>query len=304
MALKDANFVLTFDFASEGSYRVPSDKSLLVEEVYVSDMGPIEEFVQFLIDRTTVGYFMVGGSRYCHLSYRRQEDPEDSNILVSMRKKGIFKGYPVASGQTFSWKTQNGSSIFVTIRGKLYDAGDIKTTDENGTESKVFTYVNYGKPSSNPTKGGDILVDESISPAEFPNFPFGAVVPAKSRITIYGICANSVGRTSGNGANKCRTWYLKFMKGREVLFNPARGGIFNHGSIPSNDGASYLSDRGLLNFNSSLDKRPAFWFEEPLVFEPGEELNIFHTLEVVSGSMNLTSDDLLIALIMKEEKLE
>ena len=304
MALKDPNFVLTFDYLSEGSYRVPSDKSLLVEEVYVNDIGSTEEFIQFLIDRTTVGYFMIGGSRHCHLEYRRREDPEDSNILVSMRKKGIFKGYPVASGQTFSWKTQNGNPVFVTIKGKLYDAGDIKTTDENGTESKVFTYVNYGRPSSNPTKAGDILVDESISPAEFPNFPFGGVVPAKSRITIYGICANPAGRTSGGGANKCRTWYLKFMKGREVLFNPARAGIFNYGIIPASDGVDYINGRGLLNFNSSLDKKPAFWFEEPLVFEPGEELNIFHTVSVDSGSMNFTADDLLIALIMKEEKLE
>ena len=304
MALKDPNFSLTFDIGSEGSYKVPSDKSLLIERVYASNVGSTEEYLQLLIDRTTVGYFMIGGSRESHLYYRRLDDPEDVNVLLSMYKKGIFKGYPVGSGQTFSWKTENGNNVVVTIQGKLYDAEDIKPTMENGTESKVFTYVNYGKPSSIPTSGGDVLVDKSISPAEFPNFPFGGVVPAKSRITIYGICANGVGRTSDSGNNKARTLYIKLVKGREVMFDPLRKGLLNAGYPPSSDGVSYGNADTLFNFNSVLDKRQAYWFEEPLTFEAGEELNIFHTVEIMSGSMNLTTDDLLIALIMKEEKIE
>ena len=304
MAIRDPNFSLTFDIANEGSYKVPSDKSLLIERVYSTGLGATEEFLQLLIDRTTVGYFMVGGSRGDHLEYRKEDDPEDSNVLLSMFKKGIFKGYPVASGQTFSWKTENGHDVTVTIQGKLYDAEDIKPDMENGTESKSFVYVNYGKPSNAPASAGDVLVNNSISPAEFSNFPFGGVVPAKSRITIYGICANAVGRTSDSSANKSRTSYLKLVRGREVLFDPLRKGLLNKGTAPDSDGVSYASGITLFNFNSTIDNKPLYWFEEPLVFEAGEELNIFHTVEVVAGSINLTADDLMIALVMKEEKTE
>ncbi|RKX83486.1 MAG: hypothetical protein DRP58_08640 [Spirochaetes bacterium] len=304
MALRDANFCLTFDSGSSGEYRVPSDKSLLIENVYSTNTGDTEEFLQLLIDRTTVGYYMVGGSRINHLAYRKLEDPEDVNVLVTMFKKGIFKGYPVAAGQTFNWKTINGGSVTVTITGKLYDAGDITPSMENGTESKSFVYVAYGRPSSVPSGSGDVLVDKSLNPAEFSNFPFGGVVPAKTKITIFGICANGVGRTSGNGANKAVTTFIKLIKGREVLFDPSRKGLPNEGACPSGDGVDLGGAYGMFNFNSLLDKKPAFFFSEPIIFESGEELNIYHTVKVLAGSMNLTPDDLMIALIMKEEKLE
>ena len=304
MALRDPNFSMTFDYGSSGEFKLPSDKSLLIEKVYASFNNTPNEFLQLMIDRTTVGFFMLGSTRFSHLYYRRIQDPEDSNILVSMIKRGIFKGYPVASGQTFSWKTVNGNSTYVTIEGKLYDAEDIRPDMENGTEAKSFVYVNYGKPSSNPSGAGDILVDKSLNPAEYPDFPFGGVVPAKSRITIFGVCANGVGRTSGNGANKSRTEFIKFVKGREVLFDPLRKGLMNRGTIPSSDGVDYVNGNTLFNFNSWLDAKPAYYFENPLIFEAGEELNIYHTVSINSGSMNLTSDDLMIALIMKYEKVE
>jgi len=304
MALRDPNFSMTFDTGSSGEFKVPSDKSLLIEKLYSKDLGSTEEYLQLTVDRTTVGFFMIGGSRYGHLGYRRVQDPEDVNILISMVKRGIFKGYPVASGQTFAWKTLKGNNTCVTIEGKLYDADDIKPDMENGTEAKSFVYVNYGKPSANPTGAGDVLVNTSLNPAEYPDFPFGGVVPAKSRITIYGVCANAVGRTSGSAANKAITEFIKFIKGREVLFDPLRKGLINKGSAPSSDGVDYTSGDTLFNFNSWLTGKPAYYFENPLVFEAGEELNIYHTVSVVAGSMNLTADDLLIALIMKEEKLE
>lgn len=304
MALRDPNFSLTFDADEVGEFKVPSDKSLLIERVYASYSSSTEEYLQLLIDRTTVGFFMLGGNRKSHLYYRKVDDPEDSNILVSMAKKGIFKGYPVASGQSFSWKTLKGNVTYITIEGKLYDADDIKPDMENGTEANSFVYVNYGKPSADPTSSGDVLVDKSLNPAEFPDFPFGGVVPAKSRITIYGVCANAAGRASDSVTNKSRTEYIKFVKGREVLFDPLRKGLINLGLIPTTDDVSFSGKNSLFNFNSTYDNKPAYYFEKPLVFNAGEELNIYHTVTAVAGSMNLQTDDLLIALIMKYEKVE
>ena len=175
---------------------------------------------------------------------------------------------------------------------------------ENGSEANEYFYINYGSVSSNPTSGGDVVLDSSLIPVEFPDFPFGDIVPAKSEITVYGVMATPIGRTSGGGSNKARSVYIKFIRGREVMFDPERSGFLNLGVTPSSDGVDYVKGNSVFGFNSDLDDKKPLFFEEPLKFVSGEELNIAHTLEVISGNLNITSVDLLIGLIMKYKKLE
>jgi len=304
MGIKDPNFILTFENTNEGEYKISSEESLLIKAIYASGTGSTEEYLQILVDRTSVGFYAIGGSRGNHLQYRRVEDPEDSNVLVTLTKRGIFKGIPVGAGQILSWKTKNGNNVTVTIEGELYDVGDIKPDMENGSQATSFVYLNYGIPSSDPSGAGDVLVDKTLNPAEYPDFPFAGTVPAKSKITIYGICANDVAKSSDSGGNKARTKYVKFVKGREVLFDPNRSGLTNIGINPTSDGTFISSGESVFGFNSTIDKKPAYFFRSPLVFSAGEELNVFHDIELLAGSMNLTKEDLMIALIMKYEKVE
>ena len=303
MAVKDKNFIRTWLNSSSGSYNVEIGESVLITDIYVSQASS-DDFLQLLIDKTTVGYFRIGGDKGNHLNYPTQNYDKEINLLSYLREKGIFKGFPANQGQIISWKTANGSSVNVTFKMTLADAGDYTAEHENGSNAKEYLYLNYGRPSSAPSSAGDVLINSSLIPVEFPQFPFGVEVPAKSEITVLGICATVVGRTSDSAGNKAYTKYLKFIKEREVLFDKQREGLPLVGVPPSSDGVDYVTGYSQIGYNSDKDKKCAYLFDEPLVFTAGEELNIYINTAVSAGSMNLTKADLEIATILKYKKIE
>jgi len=303
MAVKDKNYVRTWLNSSEGQYTVDVGDSVLITDIYVSGASS-GEFLHLLIDKTTVGYFRIGGFKGNHLCYPSQNYDKEINLLSFLKEKGLFKGYPADQGQIISWKTANGSNVNVTFKMILADAGDYTAEHENGSQAKEYLYVNYGRPSTAPSDEGDVLINNSLIPVEFPQFPFGTEVPAKSEITVLGVCATVVGKTSDSAANKAYTKYLKFIKEREVLFDKQRDGLPLVGVPPSSDSTDYTTGYSMIGFNSDIDKKLAYIFEEPLVFTAGEELNIYINTAVSAGSMNLLETDLEIAMILKYKKVE
>ena len=303
MAIKDKNFIRTWLNSASGSFNVEIGESVLITGIYVQQPSS-DDFLQLLIDKTTVGYFRIGGDKGNHLNYPSQNYSKEINILDFLREKGIFKGFPANQGQIISWKTANGSNVNVTFKMILAEAGDYTAEHENGSNAKEYLYINYGRPSSAPSGAGDVLINSSLIPVEFPQFPFGVEVPAKSEITVLGICATVVGRTSDSAGNKAYTKYLKFIKEREVLFDKQREGLPLVGVPPSSDGVDYVTGYSQIGYNSDKDKKCAYLFDEPLVFTAGEELNIYINTAVSAGSMNLTQADLEIATILKYKKIE
>jgi len=303
MAVKDKNYIRTWMDCSEGQYTIDVGDSVLITDIYVSEASSAD-FLQLLIDKTTVGYFRIGGDKGNHLNYPTQNYDKEINLLSFLREKGLFKGYPADQGQIISWKTVNGSKVNLTFKMILGEAGDYTAEHENGSQAKEYLYVNYGRPSTAPTDEGDVLINNSLIPVEFPQFPFGVEVPAKSEITVLGVCATVVGKTSDSAANKAYTKYLKFIKEREVLFDKQREGLPLLGVPPSADGTDYVTGYSLIGYNSNKDKKFAYLFEEPLVFTAGEELNIYINTAVSAGGMNFTEIDLEIAMILKYKKVE
>ena len=303
MAVKDANYVRTWRNASEGSYTIDVGDSVMVKGIFVSG-ATSSDFLHLLIDKTTVGYFRIGGSKGNQLGYPSNGFDQEINVLKLLSNVGVFEGFPVGEGQTISWKTVNGSNVDVTMQMILGDAGDYTPDAVNGSNSREYVYLNYGQPVSNPSSAGDVIIDNSLIPVEFPQFPFGAEVPAKAEIDLIGICVTPVGRTSDSAGNKAISTYLKFIKEREVLFDKLRNGIPIIGEAPSSDGVDYTTGSSLIGFNSTIDKKRALLFDEPLTFGSGEELNLYVTTEVKAGSMNLTKEDLEIATILRYRKVE
>jgi len=127
--------------------------------------------------------------------------------------------------------------------------------------------------------------DKSLNPSEFPDFPFGAVVPAKTKIEIIGMLIGTH-RKGVYFGDKCR--YLKLSNGREVLFDSDRTGL-------------YVA-HGMNNypFHAENYERAATLFPTPLVFGPGDELIV--NLSV--GGVALAADAGLICLIEKVTALE
>jgi len=135
-------------------------ESLLVKDVIIN--GSNDTFVVLEVDKTTVGFFRVDGHPLgSHLPPNRTAAEGDSRwggfkaessitLLSYMIRKGWMRGYPVAEGQTFRIKpfTSGKRLNDVIIIYEKYDAGDIKASDDNGSESKRYTFVNYGRSSS------------------------------------------------------------------------------------------------------------------------------------------------------------
>lgn len=300
MAVKEANMVRTFSGAGPFELKANVGESLLVKDILIE--GPDLDYASIYIDKTTVGYFRVGTERGGHLGFKKEYDVGFSSLLSYLREKGIFAGYPVGEGQTMIIKLNTGSAYRCVVVYDKHDPGDITPTNENGTQADTYFFVNYGQPSSDPSTAGDILIDKSIIPAEFPAFPFGADVPARMEIDILGILFSPVGRTSGGGANKAISEFMKFIKERVVLFDDERQGILCQGIAPDSDGQQFGPGLSLIGGFSIVDRREPYIFPEAMTFAPGEELNVYVTTAVVAGAMNLRAKDLEVGLIMKVRK--
>jgi len=271
-------------------------EAFLVKDIMVG--GAYAMYATISIDKTTVGFFRCNPSKLGNHIHFPQTDSEKLTLLRYLWDKGIFKGYPVAEGQKIHISVNTDTPIAIIY--DIYEPGDITPEMENGSESKEYMLINYGRLSGEINLlPGDNLYNFSMLSAEFPDFPFGADVPAKTTIQILGILASDVGRTSDSGSNKQRTKYLKFIKEREVLFNEDKDGLIMLGNLPSSDAFSIGEGKSILGNYTDVDRRLPYMFEEPLSFEAGEELSVIVNTEVVSGSQNLIVEMAEVGLIEK-----
>ena len=300
MALKEAGMTRTFFGPGPYELRAGVGESLLIKSINIDNTSA--KYISVIIDKTTVGYFMHDVAAKSHIAFPVDYDAGLVNLLSYLYEKGIFKGYPVGEGQTFIVKGPTEDSAICQIIYDKYDAGDITPTTENGTQADTYFFINYGVPSLIPSSGGDVLIDKSENPAEFPSFPFGADVPARMEIDLLGIVANDVGKSTDSGANKARTRFLKMIKERVVLFDDERDGYLLLGVIPDSDTTNLGGGNSVFGYFSRNNRKPPLLFKEPLTFGAGEELNVIINTEVVAGSNNLVQDDLRVGAILRVRK--
>ena len=250
------------------------------------------------IDKTTVGYFKIDNTGLGDHLHFYIGDRDKKSILGYLWDKGIFKGYPVAEGQSIIISASGNTEMAIIY--DIYEPGDISPDMENGSEAKEYLLINYGKKASSGTlSDGDNELVYTMLPTEFPDFPFGKDVPAKTVIDIYGILASDVGRTSGSGANKQRTEYIKLVKEREVLFDEDKRGILMRGYISSGDAINVGLGVSVIGNYTQIDQRPPLMFTSPLRFESGEELSVVLHTDVFAGSANLSVEYGEVAVIEK-----
>ncbi|GAI88922.1 unnamed protein product, partial [marine sediment metagenome] len=145
------------------------------------------------------------------------------NLMDRLVKKGLPFTLPIAEGQKLTLPALDGIGTMVVVYD-IYDAGDIRSDMANGTASKNFSFIQYMRESAVLAASGDMLLDTSITPAEFPDFPAGRAVPANMSIKLHGIHGNPVADyvSSGNGFYST---FLKLVREREVLLDEDREGI-------------------------------------------------------------------------------
>jgi len=281
MSLRQANMVKSMTASGGGTLEARAGESLRVKRIEVVPSAH-DTYITVGVDRVTVAFYRVKGKAGNHLGTLHGAYLK-GNLMEFLAKRGVNVAIPVAEGQVLSVSRYAEAGNVMLIYDR-YDAGDVKATDPNGSEGKEYTFIQYAEVGTTPTAAGDVLVDTSLTPSEFPNFPCGAVVPANHNIEMLGIAGSAFADGTG-GVAGFSSKFLKLLKDREVLFDVDRNGLPFDGQDGDAVTLYYRATFSLIgpgteilvNTNAITPGDPLM-FEPTLMFTPGAELNVLLTL--------------------------
>jgi len=252
----------------------------------------------------------ITGNYRVHEAVQQVNGARIETLLQYLTRLGLWKGFPIAEGETLlitgiKHLTNPAKQIVIY---EVHEAGDMTPETENGSKSKTYTFLNYGNCGAAINTNGDSLYTTSVSPAEFPAFPFGAVVPAKHEIEIMGICASPFAPKENDNTDYIYTRYLKLIKDREVLFDEDRNGIIFENRQTDLTGRTDSIAQGfsLIGNKSEYDLNDPLMFDPPLKFVAGDELNIYVTTvtDAAETGQDISQTQHEICLIEKVTRLE
>lgn len=276
--LRQANKVKRITASGGGDLSAAAGKSLLIKSIYCIASSS-DTYLTLSVDRVTVGVYRVAGRAGNQVS-PYLTDYVIPHIMDFLTSKGINVAIPVAEGQTFNVSrfAETGNVMIVYDE---FDAGDVRSDMPNGSDANEYTFIQYMSSSETPVASQDILIDTSLSPAEFPDFPCGKNVPAGHTITMLGIAGHPF-TTGGAGPNAWGTTFVKLIREREVLFDEDRNGIPFDGQDATATADAYMCNFSLIGpctpvlLDSAVQViGDPLMFDPALVFGEGEELNIY-----------------------------
>ncbi len=208
-------------------------------------------------------------------------------ILSYLGRIGMFKGFPVAEGEIFTIQLCTGATAVKVVEYEIHEAGDMTSEMENGSNSTSYMFINYGDSGANIQAVADIVLNTTNNPTEYPGFPFADDVPAGKKMELIGILASDIAPAANVTGTATYTDYLKFMKGREVLFDEDHNGLLYLARFLDPPGAVNMIGEGFGvggNFSQCDIKQPHV-FDPPIVFNEGEELSVaWHVVIEGAGS--------------------
>lgn len=304
--LKQTNCTKLITDATGGDLEADSGESFLVKAIYNAlPTTKTDTYLTFKIDNVTVGYYRCVGKSGNHLG-GASDGTISSNLMRFLVDRGLPFSLPVAEGQKLNVSRAAGTGKIVVLYDR-YDAGDIRADMPCGTAAKNYGFLQYLRESAVLEDAGNMELDTSITPAEFPDFPAGKAVPARMKIKLHGIAGCPVADFA-SGDVGFYTTYLKFTREREVLFDEDRRGFLFWGNDQTAQTAQYILGRSLIGsgaefaeFNSFWQSKPPLMFDPPLVFESGEEL-LVHLTWAESGSHTMPVNLTDVALILEVER--
>ena len=279
------------------------NESFLVKAIYVGRVTT-DSYIAVKINNFSTGYWLVKGKRGNQLGGLRLAY-WGYNLMHKLVKRGLPFAYPIAAGQKLTCSVLDGIGS-IQVLYDIYDAGDIRADMPNGTESKSFSFIQYMRESAVLTASGDMLLDTTITPAEFPDFPAGKPVPPNMRIKLHGIHASPVADFTSTD-NGFYTTFLKLIKEREVLLDEDRNGIPFLGNAAATGAADYKKAESLVGCGGEVavptgdyKHDDPYWFDPPLEFVSGEELLVYLTWVKIgthTQAANLPAVDLILECI-------
>jgi hypothetical protein len=227
-------------------------------------------------------------------------------LLGLLRRKGLWKGWPVAEGQTFRIEGAAKSEGVQMLIYQIFDPADIKPEMENGSAAPVYVFINYGNCGASIQAATSNLYTVSANPAEFPDFPFGKVVPAKHEIEILGICGSPFAPRQNSNTNHTYTQFLKLIKDREVLFDEDRQGLlFQQRNLDLGSRRHGIAEGiSLIGNYSENDRQEPLFFDPPLALTAGDELGMYLETVVAGTGQAIDIYQHEIALIERVTRVE
>lgn len=299
--LRQVNAVKEDSDLSTLTLTADTGESFLIKTIYCFP-NHTDGYAVLRVDRKTVGVYRTGGKTGNHLGHP-SHGLIHRNLMEFLAGRDINVSIPVAEGQQFTITKQNQYSHYLVIYD-IHDAGDIRADVANGTDSKVFTFIQYMDASSYPSASGDVELDVSLSPAEFPDFPCARTVPPRSTIKLLGLVGSPVADAT-DASNYIVSDYVKLIAERETLFDEDNNGLPFRASSPSEAEVQYYETLSLIHSCTSIDLTETIQaLGDPLIFEPalefqsGEELLIYIAFREI-GSHTLTAGAIDLAAILQ-----
>lgn len=297
-----------FEIAGLTTYDLTADvgESFLIKKITV--FAPSNDgYLILRVDRKTVAVYRTKGHSGNHLGHP-QTGWLHKNLMERLAAYDINVSIPVAEGQTFSYLFSAGNG-HVCSYYDVYDAGDIRADMANGSDAKEYTFIQYMDVATAPSASGDVLLNTSLSPAEFPTFPCGGNVPPRHTIDVLGLVGSPIGDDT-DSSNYIVTDFVKLVKEREVLFDQRRRGFLFTGLRGSSGGQVWNNTFSPIGpcvpVQIALydqDSTQPSWqdpliFDEPIHMRSGEELNVYVTCRL-AGSHTLTALSIDLAAILR-----
>lgn len=294
------NCVKRAETTKEFSLSADTGESFLIKLIIFAD-ALTTGYPVFRVDRKTVGCYRGGTHGVSHLGYLL-DAYLGYNLMDYLSNKGINLTIPIAEGQRFTVDRAGNTGAVVAVYD-IYDAGDITANMLNGSGSNEYNFLQYITASAALDSVGDHLLDVSLSPAEFPDFPCGQVVPARHTIEILGLVGQPVCQGGVDPAFSA-TQYVKLIKDREVLFDEDRAGLPFMAITNVTSAKEYKTEFSLIgdcvNVATGLSDPSVglpLLFDTPLRFVSGEELLVYLTVSLGTGG-TLAAADVRLAAIM------
>ena len=290
--LKQANMIKRITASGGGTLDARSGESLRVKRIEAVPSAN-DGYLTVSVDQVTVAFYRIKGKAGNHLGTKHGAYLY-ANMMAFLAEAGINVSIPVAEGQRLSLTRYAEAGNLIVVYD-AYDAGDVKATDPNGSAGREYTFMQYAKVGTAPTASGDAKIDTALTPAEFPDFPCGAVVPPNHDIELLGI-AGCPFVDGAAGPVSFASTFIKMMKDREVLFDVDRAGIPFDGQAAAATALSYAANftligpgtEVLLNTNVITPGDPLM-FTPAIGFSSGQELNA--TLSVIKTGAATWTDD-------------
>lgn len=286
--LKQQNCTKLITATTGGDLEADAGESFLVKAIFNAlPMTKTDTFLTAKIDNVTVAFYRCVGKSGNHLG-GASATTVGRNLMRFLVDRGLPFSLPIAEGQKLNVSRPAGTGKIIILYDR-FDAGDIRADMPCGTDAKDYGFIQYLRETTAIQVDGNMVLDVSLSPAEFPDFPAGKAVPARMKIKLHGIAACPYADFA-SGDNGFYTKYLKLTREREVLFDEDREGFLFWGNDQTAQTAQYVLGRSIIGSGAEYAEFNSYWAnKQPLMFDPalefasGEELLVHLVIEAIGS---------------------